>query len=374
MLNYEYPPLGGGAANANRYLLEYLDDRGIEVDLVTSSENGYLEEDFSDGISIYRVDVGKDMLHHWKNIEIVRYFFRGLLKSYQLKRSNNYDLVHAWFGLPCGLMALLLRKPYLLSLRGSDVPGFNERFSKLYVLLRPLIRTVWRNADAVVANSQDLKSLALETLEIDITVIENGVDLDEFSPDNSGGKTVNVLEALSVARLTSRKRLTDVINAVKALENVNLTVVGDGVLREKLEDISDDSIQFKGRVEHEDIHEFYEKSDVFVHSSKNEGMSNTLLEACSSGLPIIATDTGDSSKLVQFNGFLVDMESPDEIKKCLKIYRDRNSLIEEHGERSREIAESMTWDNVAEKYILEYNLIRSNKTSDKDERKMDRVF
>ena len=58
MLNYEYPPIGGGTGNANRYLLEKMAEiEDIKVDLVTSSFGDYKEENVSENINIYRVDV-----------------------------------------------------------------------------------------------------------------------------------------------------------------------------------------------------------------------------------------------------------------------------------------------------------------------------
>jgi len=166
MLNYEFPPLGGGAANANRYILEELIDRDIEIDLVTSSSEKYSEDNFSDNITIYRVNVGKESIHHWKQIEILRYMWKGLRKSIELKKKKDYDLVHAWAGFPCGLMAKMLGIPYIVGLRGSDVPGYNERFSIQYIFLRPVVKSVWRSAKEVVPNSGGLRQLAWERLWI----------------------------------------------------------------------------------------------------------------------------------------------------------------------------------------------------------------
>ena len=96
MLNYEYPPIGGGAANANRYILRELSKKGIEVDLVTSSTSGYTEEKPYENVRIFRVDVDKDELHHWSQLELVKYTLRGLYKSRSLKKKNDYDIIHAW--------------------------------------------------------------------------------------------------------------------------------------------------------------------------------------------------------------------------------------------------------------------------------------
>jgi hypothetical protein len=60
MLNYEFPPLGGGAGNATFYLLkEFSKNKNIKIDLITSSVDQYREEKFSENINIHFLDIGK---------------------------------------------------------------------------------------------------------------------------------------------------------------------------------------------------------------------------------------------------------------------------------------------------------------------------
>ena len=69
MLNYEFPPLGGGAGNATYYLLkEFSKYDDIEIDFVTSSIDEFKEEKFSKNITIYYLDIGKKgNLHYQSN-------------------------------------------------------------------------------------------------------------------------------------------------------------------------------------------------------------------------------------------------------------------------------------------------------------------
>jgi len=77
ILNYEYPPLGGGAANATKYLLKELSGKNIQIDLVTSSTGKYKKEKFSKNITIHFLNIGKkeENLHFQKNSELLRYCF-----------------------------------------------------------------------------------------------------------------------------------------------------------------------------------------------------------------------------------------------------------------------------------------------------------
>lgn len=351
MLNYEYPPVGGGTANANRYLLRELDSRGVRIDLVTSSPEKYSEEEMSDGTNIYRLEVGKEDLSYWRKSELLLYMFKGTAKARKLERKNDYDLVHAWTGFPCGLMARFLKEEYIVALRGSDVPGYSSRFSNIYPLLKPLIRDIWRKAEEVIPNSQDLKQLAEETADVDMNVIENGVDVRKFSPKSGLGKKPKVI---TVARLVERKRVQDVIRAVKDLE-VELEIVGDGPEMQDLGELVDNigishKVDFKGEVDHEDLPDYYRSSDIFVLPSLNEGMSNTVLEAMASGLPVIITDTGGADVLVDGNGSLVGPKSPEEIRDELQKYISDSGKLELEGERSRKIAEARDWSGIAEEY------------------------
>jgi hypothetical protein len=67
MLNYEFPPIGGGAGHAHLCLLkEYSRNKDIQVDVLTSySGRGIATEEFSQNIRIYKVGIHKKNLHYW---------------------------------------------------------------------------------------------------------------------------------------------------------------------------------------------------------------------------------------------------------------------------------------------------------------------
>lgn len=366
MLNYEYPPLGGGASNATYYLLNELsqfDD--ITVDLITSSATNEFEEEKNSGsVHIYKLPVGKKNLHYWTQKEIISYSRQAYKNIKKMKEQTEYDLIHAFFGIPCGAIAYRFRKesPYIVSLRGSDVPGFNDRFSFQYIFLKPFIRRVWRNAAAVIANSGGLKELALKTdRAAKIGVIYNGVNIKDFTQrDNRENENIVIL---TVARLIKRKGIDDLIRAVpaivKAHRNIEVKIIGEGnmgaelkALAEKL-DVSE-YIEFLGYIPHNEISNYYSASDIFVLPSRNEGMSNTVLEAMASGLPVITTDTGGTRELIDGNGIIVPSEDSDAISNAVLNLINDHKLRENMGMKSREIAESMSWKNIAEKYYKLY--------------------
>jgi len=106
MLNFEFPPVGGGAANAHYYLLkEYAHNNELKIDVLTSAPKpGFFEETFSENITVYKVGLHKKNLHYWRKIEVIEWLLRAGFHYRRLLRRTDYDLVHAFFGFPTGCL------------------------------------------------------------------------------------------------------------------------------------------------------------------------------------------------------------------------------------------------------------------------------
>lgn len=380
MINYEFPPIGGGGANANKYLLrEFAKNKGLRIDLVTSSESSHdYIDNFSDNITIHRLNVRKKRIHYWTQREVLEFLYRSSKYVNQLLKKESYHLSHAFFGFPSGYITYRHRDeiPYIISLRGSDVPGFNKRFSLQYLFLTPLFKRIWGNAKAVVANSQELKALALKTApELPLDVIYNGIDTSEFRPIERYKDAP--LTILSVARLIPRKGLDYLIKALPAIikehPGVRLVIAGEGKMEPELKGLASelgiaDNIVFRGYVRHDDLPALYRDADIFVLPSLWEGMSNTLLEAIASGLPVVVTETGGTAELVKEigigrgidrgNGIVIPKEDSRAISEAVLRLLDSKELRTGMGARSREIALEFSWEKVAEQYLEIYRKVK----------------
>lgn len=375
-LNYEYPPLGGGAANATAYILrEFSKLPDLEVDLVTSSASVKYElERIGNNIKIHKLPIGKNEknLHFQSQKDLLVYAWKAYFFGKKLISANKYDLTHSFFTVPCGFLSMvyhrLYKLPYIVSLRGSDVPGYSDRFSFLYKFLTPLIRHIWKKSSAVIPNSEGLKKLALKTNpKQKMHIIYNGIDIEQFKP--SYRSRTSVVKIICVSRLTARKGINYLIDAVKILSqkypNLRLEIAGEGdqqaALRAQAETANlGPKIAFLGRVPHEKIAEIYNSAEVFVLPSLNEGMSNTMLEALASGLPLIATDTGGSKELILNgeNGFIIKMRNSEDIAEKLEKLISDPELARKMGDESRKIAETMSWKKVAEQYFDLYKKVK----------------
>jgi glycosyltransferase involved in cell wall biosynthesis len=376
MLNNEYPPIGGGTATANYYVIREMAARGINVDLVTSTpaSNRYEVEELSPTATVYRIPINNKNPHYQSERELLTYIYRGFFFVRTLYRGDEpkYDLCHAWSGLPAGALALLLKwkrnLPYIVGLRGSDVPGYDIRYKWLYPFLSPGLHAIWQGALALTSNSYELRSLALKFRPRDaIDVIPNGVDLARFQPAELGDKgTDEVFNILCVARLVERKGIDDLINAVAILcqkrKNFKVTIVGRGdketEFRNKIAQSGLEScIELKGAVLHADMPAIYKAADLFVLPSLNEGMSNAVLEAMAAGLPVIVTYTGGTAEMLRGNGIVIPKQAPDAIARGILEIWDNYDLRRTMGNRSRSIAETMIWERVADNYVDLYERV-----------------
>lgn len=370
-LNYEYPPLGGGAANATAQLLaEWSRDSDLEVHLITSSITAHLEHERVGGkVYVHRLPIGKDpkRLHHQSIKDLVLYSVKAWWFGRKLLREQApFDVTLAFFGVPSGFIAWLFRQsfsiPYVVALRGSDVPGYSRKFTWLYPLLRPVIRLIWRGAGAVVPNSEGLAALARQTDPRQVfTIIENGVDTRQFMPDPTKRPVGECIITPGASRVTERKGLKYLIEAVAKLiphyPELRLKIMGDGEARPSLEALVrakglESKIQFLGRVPREETAPHYQEASLFVLPSLNEGMSNAMLEALASGLPIIATPTGGTAELVTEgkNGLIVPEKSADALAQAIEVFLKNKHLITEYGVASRAKAEAQGWDKTAQAF------------------------
>ncbi|KKP68355.1 MAG: Glycosyl transferase group 1 [Candidatus Moranbacteria bacterium GW2011_GWE1_35_17] len=375
--NYEYPPLGGGAANATFCILrEFSKITDLEVDLITSSINEkYSVEKIGGNITIYKVPIGKNSnnLHFQSQKDLIVYAWRALILANKLIKKNKYDLTHSFFTVPCGAISLwfkLTKKiPFVISLRGSDVPGYSERFKFIYTILKPLIKLIWKKSSTVVSNSRGLRDLALETNKHQkVDIIFNGIDLDDFCPNESLRAKDRFIITIGATRITARKGTNYLVEALGILApkypNLLLRILGDGDEKNNLIDLTkkmklENFVQFLGRIPREETAPYYQEASLFVLPSLNEGMSNAMLEALASGLPILATQTGGTEELVEdgINGFVIKMKDPKDLADKIEMILKDDGLRVQMGLASRKKAQEMSWKNVAQKYFELYEEI-----------------
>jgi glycosyltransferase involved in cell wall biosynthesis len=185
-----------------------------------------------------------------------------------------------------------------------------------------------------------------------IQVIANGVNTDYFCPRPGSraevrrqcGLPQKGLVVGMVARLVPVKNHEGVLRAIADLaqqgKSITLAIAGDGPLLGELRSIATDlelnsQVHFLGDLDN--VHQFLNALDIFVLNSHSEGMSNTILEAMSCGLPVVATSVGANSDLVVEGqtGLLIPPDDPPALANAIAKLVDNESLRLRMGEDGR---------------------------------------
>lgn len=204
-------------------------------------------------------------------------------------------------------------------------------------------------------------------------ILRNGIDNSFFLKKGITDlkKTESDIVLLSIANLLPYKDYYTVINALKVLKSKNIKfqyhIVGEGSQRDKiLQQIEDEGltncISMHGSIK--DTKPFLYGSDIFIHSSVGEGLSNAILEAMAAGLPIIATNTGGTPELInESNGRLFDLFDVESLCQHLNELMFNGDLRKNLGKESRKLSMSkFSIKNMIVTYVDIINDVMSGKT------------
>ena len=295
-------------------------------------------------------------------------------KLWRLFRHLKPDIVHTrnLATLEAQLPALVAGVPYRIHGEHGrdmhDLDGTSKKYQLLRRLFRPLIHRY-------IALSLELERYLQEQIGVPegkISHICNGVDTEKFTPtgaqaraalpgDFSGSDkivigTVGRMEAVK-DQITLAHAFVRLVNEYPGgRESLRLIMVGDGALRESARLILEEAGLAQAAWlpgEREDVPDMLRAMDVFVLPSLAEGISNTILEAMASGLPIVATDVGGNDELVDQDktGFLVPRGEPAALADAIRMYIDNPELRRLHGANARKRSEDeFSIDTMVQRY------------------------
>mgnify|MGYP002068470500 FL=1 len=368
MISHEYPPIGGGGANACMYLSREYAKAHHDVTIVSVWFEGQSETEDKNGVHIIRVKSKRRYKEHCSFLEMADYLCKAWPTVKSLEKEHHFDICQVFFGIPSGPIGYALRKkyriPYVIRFGGGDIPGFQDRFAFLYKLIGPFLKVIWDHADALIANSEGLRKLALDFYDKNpVDIIYNGVDTENFYPftknRNNHDSDDERINLLFVSRLIERKGLQFVIPKLKEIEKkshkkIRLLIVGDGPYKEELQRIAEmydcmDKICFVGQKDKTELLPFYQQADIFILPSKKEGMPNVVLEAMACGLPIVMTPCEGSKELISNNGMI---SSIDTFSDKVTMLCANAALRQDMGRNSlANIEKDFQWKIVGKKYL-----------------------
>ncbi len=372
MISANFYPHIGGAERQALTLGTSLKNRGIEISVFTQEKKGLKSFEEINGISVYRL----------------RSFGPGLLNSLSFMISlswnlifsaRSYDIFHVHLASSPALVAAfwgkILRKPVFIKLGAAGEFGELKMSSqtllgKIKILLLKSLRP------SFIALTLEQEIEAQKYLgEVSIHRIPNGVNLRKFRPSSTAKKVLRTkwrlpledILFLYTGRFAPQKHLPFFVDAwaeavKKAKVPASLALFGEGFEAKAIKKTAEqagisDRVHFYPP--QTNLAAVYPAADVFVLPSLAEGLSNSLLEAMSSGLAVLASRVGGNAEAVidGTTGFLFRPDSVEEIQAQTLKFLEHPRLAEEMGRAARKrVEEFYSIDKTAARYETIYRL------------------
>ena len=373
LTDYFYPHIGGGVEKVVYEISKLLVKFGCDVSIVTFNTMKAKEFEFLDGLKIYRI----------KPINLTRALGVQLtispsvpFKILNICKKENPDIIHAnnrfFFTTICAVaLKNILGKPLITTLHLGPMTfgkGWFNFFIKAYE--QTISKWIIKKSNYIIAVSNVVKELALSlgSSSEKITVIRNGVDINEFKIKNHNVENLkqNIEKRIVfVGRLIQNKGVKYLIEAAPTVlskyQNAKFIIVGDGPMKKELKIIAkregvQNAFQFLGFVP--SVADVLNQCDIFVRPSLTEGMPLTVLEAMSCGLPVVATKVAGTPEIVinDETGILIEPGNNKELANSLIHLLDDYEFSKRLRNNARLFVEKYySWEKTAN---LTYDIYR----------------
>lgn len=305
-------------------------------------------------------------------IQVITFLLFNII--YSLRRFRDVDVIHLHWAIPNGLGAYFLKKlfniPYICTTYGEEV--YLSKLYKLESVLREFINNSEKSIAISRATLDKCVEIGLESEKFGI--IPYGVDTDFFHPVDIP-KNENIFQVLSVGYLIERKGHKYLIMAMKEIlkerDDVRLKIVGSGPLEGELKKLITDLrldfyVEILKNVSDDELLKLYNISDLFVLPSvvdsqgNTEGLGVVLLEAMACGLPVVGSDVGGITSIIEDEDTGLIVPEKDSFGLSLSIIRfitdeelKKNIAINGYNL----VKEKYTWEKITKHYLNVYQNI-----------------
>ncbi len=380
VIAYQYLSFKGGIEEVIYNQSKLLKARGYDVELLTSEYAKNEPKLSRDGVSIQRIP-SLNFTYKYLGVPFAIPFLslRNIKKIKKIIKSADVVNVHGHPYLASFvyiLISKLLSKPVLLTQHNTNIESNSKLINTVYYIFdRTLGKFNLANSNKVIAVSGETGKY-VETLlsnKRKIEIIYNGVDTKRFVPTSSKnrlrkkfGIDTDKFVCITIRRLTFKNGIETFLRSAKLCDSQKTLFLlgGTGPDKGKIEEFIKKNkiknVKMLGFVSDEDLASYYALSDVFILPSiQGEGFPMVVLEAFSSGIPVIATRSGGQVEIISdgATGYLVDINKPKQIKNHVEYLSENKKLLKTMSENCQKLVKkSLSWEKNIAGLINQINL------------------
>lgn len=303
-------------------------------------------------------------------IQIIPYLLMMILYAGVIIKKENVSLMHTHWIIPQGIIGAFWRRIYNIP-HISTAYTLDITITKRIPFLSCFLRWVLHNIDCVTVISKYAQTQVLQfsPSSLPITIIPMGMDDNRISivnPDEIVDKASHVI--LFVGRIIKWKGIGTLIQAMKEVKqdypDVKLFIIGDGpdlnIFSEMVHSLElSDIIKFLGKLPDAELKIAYQKSDLFVLPSQPhngivmEGLGLVLLEAMASGVPVIGSNIGGITDIIEdgVNGLLIPPGDPSSLALAIKrIFKEPGLGKKFQINGLKTVEERFSWNILIKRY------------------------
>ena len=365
-----FPPHMGGLERYVQEITSLIKREGDwDVIVVTSGKRcGADEREEKDGVIVYR-------LSYFCKISNTPFSFSWFKKVKKIINEEHPDVIniHAPVAGIGDIAALFSKKiPVVVTYHSGSMHKGKFIFDAIIWLYEHILMYhLLRRADRIVCSSDYIRNTFLRSYLYKSVTITPAVDQNIFKPKTTREHVVpTVLFVAGLSRAHKHKGLMSLFLAIQKLKEriptIMLNVIGEGDMLEDYRDYAKElgiqsHVQFFGKLDGEKLAEAYRQADVLAAPSTNESFSMVVLEAMTSGLPVVATRVGGIPILVSHEetGLLFNVGNQEQFVSHLYLLLSDKLLAEKYGTNGREkVRYSFGWESRMKQYINIFNDIK----------------
>ena len=363
-----FRPMTGGSEIALEEICRRLND--LTFDIITPRyKKSFAKTENLANICIHRIGFG---------MKLDKYIFplAGFFKGFLLTRTNDYAAIHAYQASYGAGAATFLK--YFSSIKFILTLQEGKAMTEQNPVIRFFRKIIIKKADIITAISIYLKNFAEKiNKKAEIIVVPNGVDYEKFSsalPIEKTSLDINNTAKLilTVSRLVQKNGLATLFRAIKIVKtltsDIKLVVVGSGPLESGLKNLAleldiSNNVLFMGEKNYSEIPRYLKTADLFVRSSRSEGLGNAFIEAMAAGLPIIGTPVGGIPDFLKDGetGLFCEVDNPKNLAEKIMLLLNNGELREKLIKNGLELVrEKYDWNNIIKKFREIYETTNAN--------------